>query len=247
MEKNKNVQKGWRKLFKVPGFVSGFAPKTVFCCNFSIRNVTLILLDTLITDRKYQNMTFLKSLMFYLAEVQGRSRWDHSTAHVRCDHLSTNHLLPCGQQCILGLKIREHTGSEGGGGLAVSSRETIITPAREDSGWASCFFCSRFVHTWTWTPQTSFKRCFRASMLSEKEIKNNLEKFIVCVSACVRRPAVSMVTPSMSVAHVGTLLANVDVIQGPLILLSVVVLDPAEPCGTGPEHKRRKTLTKELI
>lgn len=47
-----------------------------------------------------------------------------------------------------------------------------------------------------------------------------------------------MVTPTMSVAHVGTLLADVDVIQGPLILLSIVVLDPAEPCGTGPEHKR---------
>lgn len=47
-----------------------------------------------------------------------------------------------------------------------------------------------------------------------------------------------MVTPTMSVAHVRTLLANVDVIQGPLILLSVVVLDPAETRGTGPEYRQ---------
>lgn len=49
----------------------------------------------------------------------------------------------------------------------------------------------------------------------------------------------SVVAPAVSVAHAGTLLADVDVIQRPLILLSVVVLDPAEPCGTGPAgHKR---------
>lgn len=47
-----------------------------------------------------------------------------------------------------------------------------------------------------------------------------------------------MVTPSMSVAHIRTLLADVDVIQGPLVLLSVVVLDPAEPCCAGPEHRK---------
>lgn len=44
-----------------------------------------------------------------------------------------------------------------------------------------------------------------------------------------------MVTPAMSVTHVWTLLADVDVIQGPFILFSIVVLDPAKPCGTGPE------------
>lgn len=54
-----------------------------------------------------------------------------------------------------------------------------------------------------------------------------------------------MVTPTMSVAHVRTLLADVDVIQGPLILLAIVVLDPAEPRGTGPEH-RRYTHTNSL-
>lgn len=43
-----------------------------------------------------------------------------------------------------------------------------------------------------------------------------------------------MVAPSVSVAHAGTLLADVDVIQRPLILLSIVVLDPAEPRGAGP-------------
>lgn len=47
----------------------------------------------------------------------------------------------------------------------------------------------------------------------------------------------AMVTPAMPMTHVRTLLANVDVIQGPLILLSVVALDPAEPCCTGPEHR----------
>lgn len=47
----------------------------------------------------------------------------------------------------------------------------------------------------------------------------------------------SVVTPAVSVAHVRTLLADVDVIQGPLILLAVVVLDPTEPGGAGPEHR----------
>lgn len=42
----------------------------------------------------------------------------------------------------------------------------------------------------------------------------------------------------MSVAHVGALLADVDVIQGPLVLLAVIVLDPSEPRGTGPEQER---------
>ena len=56
----------------------------------------------------------------------------------------------------------------------------------------------------------------------------------------------SMVTPAMSVAHVRTLLADVDVVQGPLILLSVVVLDPAEACGTGPEHRRYTNTEKYL-
>lgn len=50
----------------------------------------------------------------------------------------------------------------------------------------------------------------------------------------------SMVTPAMSVTHVGTLLANVDVIQGPFILLSIIALDPAEPCSTGPKRKGQK-------
>ena len=46
----------------------------------------------------------------------------------------------------------------------------------------------------------------------------------------------SMVTPAVSVTHVRTLLTDVDVVQGPLILLAIVVLDPTEPCGTGPKH-----------
>lgn len=48
----------------------------------------------------------------------------------------------------------------------------------------------------------------------------------------------------MSMAHVGTLLTDVDVIKGPLILLSIVVLDPTEACGTGPEcRENTRTLT----
>lgn len=62
------------------------------------------------------------------------------------------------------------------------------------------------------------------------------EKFNLYVSVCGGTPAVSMITPSMSMAHVGTLLADVNVIQGPLILFSIVVLDPTEPCRTGPEN-----------
>ena len=47
----------------------------------------------------------------------------------------------------------------------------------------------------------------------------------------------SVVTPAMSVAHVRALLSDVDVIQGPLVLLAIVVLYPPEPCGTGPEQR----------
>lgn len=54
----------------------------------------------------------------------------------------------------------------------------------------------------------------------------------------------SMVTPAMSVTHVGTLLANVDVIQGPFILLSIIALDPTEPCSTGPKRKAQKNPVK---
>lgn len=59
---------------------------------------------------------------------------------------------------------------------------------------------------------------------------------MLCVS--VSWPAVSVVTPAVSVAHVGTLLPDVDVVQRPLVLLAVVVLDPAETRGTGPEHSQ---------
>lgn len=45
----------------------------------------------------------------------------------------------------------------------------------------------------------------------------------------------SMVTPAVSVAHVETLLADVDVVQSPLVLLAVVTLDPSKPGCTGPE------------
>lgn len=48
----------------------------------------------------------------------------------------------------------------------------------------------------------------------------------------------SMVTPPMTVAHVRTLLADVDVIQGPLVLFSIIVLDPSESRGTGPERRQ---------
>lgn len=56
----------------------------------------------------------------------------------------------------------------------------------------------------------------------------------------------SMVTPAMSMTHVGTLLANVDVIQSPFILLSIIALDPAEPCSTGPKHKGQKNQKKSV-
>lgn len=201
-----------------------------------------------VTKRQSTKTTiYLKKAVFlllYLAEVQGRSRWDHSTAHVRGDHLSTNYLLPSGQQCILGLKVGEYAGGQRGGGLAVCSWEAIVTPTREDSGW-TFYLCSGFIYDLIWIPQTSVKRYLWASVLSdiEKVIKNNLRKFSVWVTVYEGWPAVSMVTPAMSVAHVRTLLANVDVIQGPLILLSIVVLDPTEPCGTGPEHTHRHTHT----
>lgn len=42
----------------------------IWICTKNI-HVSLILLDTLIIDIKYKNMMFLKSLMVYLAEVQG--------------------------------------------------------------------------------------------------------------------------------------------------------------------------------
>lgn len=61
----------------------------------------------------------------------------------------------------------------------------------------------------------------------------------------------TVVAPAVSVAHVGTLLADVDVIERPLILLPVVVLDPAEPRGTGPAgqrvHKHKDTDRQLLL
>lgn len=54
-------------------------------------------------------------------------------------------------------------------------------------------------------------------------------------------PAVPVVAPAMPVAHLWALLSDVDVIQSPLVLLAVVVLDPAEPCGTGPAKEPVQT------
>lgn len=74
---------------------------------------------------------FAVSQVSYLAEVQGGAGRDHATAHVRGHHLSSDHLLPRGQQRILGLKVGEDAGGERGGGLAVRPREAIVTPVRE--------------------------------------------------------------------------------------------------------------------
>lgn len=60
-------------------------------------------------------------------------------------------------------------------------------------------------------------------------------------------PAVTVVTPAVSMTHAGTLLTDVDVVQRPLILLSIVALDPSEPGCTGPEHKRKTPFNSNLL
>lgn len=56
----------------------------------------------------------------------------------------------------------------------------------------------------------------------------------------------SVVTPAVAVAEPGALLPDVDVVQRPLVLFTVVVLDPPEARGAGPAGGKANQIKGQL-
>ncbi len=83
-----------------------------------------------------------------------------------------------------------------------------------------------------------FKRKKRKPKYMIKSLKMQIRPFWATVSDD-GWPAVTVVTPSVSTAHLRTLLTDVNIIQSPLVLLLIVILDPSEACRTRPTDRKQ--------